>query len=93
MPTVRNLQAGGGPFFEYPYALAGVTRDASGAPLGNCIVVVYRSADDSVAARGLSDGSGNYRLDASSELFHYIVAYLEGSPDVAGTTSNELVGA
>lgn len=93
LPVVRSFVNSETPYFEYPYALVGVTRNASGTALGNCVVVVYRTADDSVAARGVSDASGNYRLSASPSIQHYVVAYLAGSPDVAGTTANTLVGA
>lgn len=79
--------------FEYPYAIAGVTKDSAGAPLASCAVVVFRTGDNSVAAQGSSDGSGNYSLGASNSIPHYVVAYKPGSPDVAGTTVNTLTGA
>lgn len=93
MPVVRTRETGNVPYVEYGYALTGVTRDSTGTALGGCTVVVYRTADDSVAARGVSDASGNYSLPATPSFTHYVVAYLAGVPDVAGTTSNQLVGA
>lgn len=93
MPTVRNFQGGSGPMFEYPYAISGVTRDSAGTALGDCTVTLHRTNNDTVAARGVSDGSGNFRLDASNTLTHYLVAYKTGAPDREGTTVNTLVGS
>lgn len=94
LPSVRAFRHGSGddPIFEYDYYISGVTRDLNGNPLGGCTVTLYRTSDNSVAAIVLSDGSGNFRIASSSSLTHYIVAYLPGSPDVAGTTLNTLVG-
>jgi hypothetical protein len=69
-----------------------VTKDSDGNPLASVAVVLFRTADNSVAAQGVSDAGGNYRLDASSEIQHRADAYKAGSPDVAGSTVNTLVG-
>lgn len=93
MPAVRSFATDSTPFFEYPFAITGVTKDSAGAVLANCVVVAFRTSDDSVAARGTSDASGNYRLDASPAIAHYVVAYKAGAPDVTGATVNTVVGA
>lgn len=93
LPTVRGFINGDTSVYVYPFAITGVTKDSTGAPLGSCPVVLFRTADNSVAAQTTSDGSGNYRVDASPAIPHYAVAYKAGSPDVAGTTKNNLVGA
>lgn len=72
--------------------VTGVTRDANGTALGNCNLILVRTLDNSVAALSTSDANGNYVIYASSLLTHYLVAYRPGSPDVAGTTVNTLVG-
>lgn len=92
MPAVRSFQSGDSPSFEYPSTISGVTRDSAGAALGSCLVALYRTVDDSLVSRVLSDASGNYRFDASQLISHYIVAYKAGSPDVEGSTVNTLVG-
>ena len=74
------------------FTIAGTTRNASGSALGNCTVDLFRTADDSVAARTQSDANGLYSIVASSEVTHYAVAYLAGAPDVTGATVNTLVG-
>ena len=96
MPRVRSFLVGGtsmSPYFQYPYAIRGVTQNSTGAALGGCIVTLFRTADDSVAARTVSDVNGNYFCNASVALTHYVVAYKAGSPDVEGTTVNTLVGS
>jgi hypothetical protein len=89
---VRNFNGIPKTTADQDFTISGVTRDSTGAVLGNCVIDLFRTADDSVAARTESDGSGNYKIYASSELTHYAVAYKAGSPDVAGTTVNTIVG-
>ena len=93
MPAVRSFNDGeGGGYFPQRYAVSGVTKDSTGTPLGNCQMHLFRTNNDSIAALGTSNGSGNYSLGASPAVQHYVVAYLPGAPDVAGTTVNTLVG-
>jgi hypothetical protein len=71
----------------------GVTKDSTGAALGTCAVDLFRTADDVVMDRTVSDASGNYEFrSASLSTAYYVVAYRAGAPDVAGTTVNTLVG-
>jgi hypothetical protein len=41
----------------------------------------------------ISDAGGKYSIPVNIGIQHYAVAYLAGSPDVAGTTVNTLTGA
>lgn len=93
MPTVRSYMNGDTPMFEYPYSIAGTTKDNAGAALPACNVKLFRTADDSLVNQATSDGTGRYITPASNVLSHYVVAYLPGSPDVAGTSVNTLVGS
>src|SRR5258706_13707919 len=93
MPAVHGFSNGVTPVFTYPYSIAGITKDASGNALGNCMVQIFRTADDSYVSQVTSDANGNYNIPASNLFQHYLVAYLAGSPDVAGTTVNTLLGA
>ncbi len=77
------------------WALTGVTRDSTGAALGNCAVVVMetgRIAVDGapVDAMTVSDESGNYAVDLPNNNAHSAFAYLVGSPDRAGVTLNTI---
>ena len=71
----------------------GVTRDQYGAPLGSCVVQLFRTADDLFIMEVTSDSNGNFLLQSwYTPDTHYIVAYKAGSTDVFGTTLNTLVG-
>lgn len=72
----------------------GITRDQYGAPVGSCVVQLFRTSDDLLIMENTSDSSGNFLLQSwYSPDTHYIVAYKAGSPDIFGTTVNTLVGA
>jgi hypothetical protein len=71
--------------------IIGVTRDSAGAILAGATVKLYRTQSDEYLAQTISDGSGNFSLDVPGPSPFYLVAYLPGSPDVAGATVNTLV--
>jgi hypothetical protein len=75
---------------SYNAAVTGVSRDSTGAALGNCTVKLYRAWDDAMIASTVSDGSGNFTLYPPSSGPYYLVAYLDGATDVAGTSVNTL---
>lgn len=80
--------------FYGAFHISGVTRDSTGAALGNCTVHIYDTGTDTKQATTVSDGSGNYSVSlATNSGFFYVVAYLPGSPDVAGTTVNTVTAA
>lgn len=68
--------------------IIGVSRDATGVALGNCVVKVYRTSDDVVVATTTSDGSGNWTAYPNQPGPYYFVEYKAGSPDVFGTSPN-----
>lgn len=71
--------------------LVGTSRDASGAPLGSCVVRGYVTATNALAGTVTSDSSGYFALCTYSTGAHYLVAYKAGSPDVAGSSVNTLI--
>jgi hypothetical protein len=71
----------------------GLTKDSTGAVLGNCAVHLFDTATDAEIEQTTSDASGNYSFRYASTKPFYVVAYLAGSPDVAGTTVNTLTGS
>lgn len=83
------------PVFPPPnLKISGVTRDSSGVALAACTVDLFRTIDNQFILQTISDGSGNYVFDGVQQGFtYYVVAYLAGAPDTAGTTLNTLVGA
>ena len=75
------------------YAISGITKDSAGVALGNCVIKLFRTSDDLESYSTVSDANGNYTLPVNNLTQWYAVAYKSGSPDVAGTTVNTLVGA
>jgi hypothetical protein len=74
------------------FVISGVTRDSTGSPLGSCKVELFETATDKKANETYSDGSGNFTFTVhfnDTQQF-YLVAYKNGSPDVAGTTIDEI---
>lgn len=81
------------PALSRPQIISGVTRDASGNPLGGCTVSLFSTATNVLREVVTSDANGNYTFSAINDgASYYAVAYLTGSPDVSGTSVNTLVG-
>jgi hypothetical protein len=76
------------------FRISGTTKDATGAVLGNCTVDWFNTADDLKLDTTTSDANGlfEFRTAGQPPNAYYLVAYKAGSPDVAGTTVNTLVG-
>lgn len=73
--------------------ITGVSRDNTGAVLANCAVALYRTVDDVMVERQISDANGNYSFSTVGLAEqYYIVAYKVGTP-VRGTTDNTLEGS
>jgi hypothetical protein len=77
------------------WVITGITKDSTGAALGNCRVVAFetgRIAKDGAPVVGetISDGSGNYSIPVPLNTIYHLVGYLPGSPDVAGSTVNKV---
>jgi len=68
--------------------IIGVSRDATGVALGNCVVKVFTTVDDTLVASTTSDGSGNWTAYPNAQGPYYFVEYKAGSPDVFGTSPN-----
>lgn len=77
--------------------ITGVTRDSTGAALGNCEVELYMRNGGQTAgtfvARTTSDGSGNFTFRVGPGQFYQHIAYQVGSPDKAGISTRTVVGA
>lgn len=73
--------------------ISGITKDSLGVALPACTVSLFRTSDNLFIQSVVSDGSGNYSFPGvGCGETYYVVAYKAGSPDVAGTTINTLVG-
>ena len=75
--------------------IKGLCVDTSDAPLSGVDLHAFRTSDDAFAGYEVqSRTDGSYDLATNFPgVNHYVVAYLSGSPDRAGTTVNTLVPA
>lgn len=75
--------------------IKGQTIDESSNALSGVTVQAFRTSDDTFAGYEVqSRTDGSYDLPTNFPgVNHYVVAYLAGSPDRAGTTVNTLVPA
>lgn len=82
------------------FAITGQTLNATGTALGGCRVIMLDTTRmvpggdiNPIVAETVSDGSGNYSITAPRPMTYQLIAYLPGSPDVAGITRNDVVTA
>lgn len=74
-----------------PYFLNGQTQLVGGTPAASTVRAFLTATDVEVSAPVGTDASGNYAIPTNFiGQNHYCVAYLTGSPDLAGTTVNTL---
>lgn len=83
------------PKSNYPFVIAGVTKDKDGVALGGCTVKLFTATDDVLRYTMISDATtGAYSFVVPSNGWTwYAVAYKAGSPDRTGATVNTVVGA
>jgi len=77
-------------------SISGVTRDSSGAVLGSCTVWLFKTSDKSFVAEVTSDavtGAFTFTAVEGGATRFFIRAFKDGSPNVFGTTDDDLVGA
>jgi len=72
------------------FTLSGVSRDSTGAILGNCVIDLFLTGTDILQQSTVSDAAGNFWFSLMAPGPYYIVAYKAGSPDVTGATANTL---
>jgi hypothetical protein len=78
------------------YSVSGITKDSTGVALPSCDVNLFTTSDDAFRYSVTSGADGSYKFIGgliSPSKDHYCVAYKAGSPDVAGTTQNDLKGS
>lgn len=77
------------------FRITGTTKDSTGAALGSCVVNWFLTGTDVKLDSVVSDANGLYEFRTAGQppTTYYLVAYKTGSPDVAGTTVNALIGS
>lgn len=83
------------PPLELPrLVISGVTKDSTGAALGNCTVHLHRSSDGVRVQTKTSDGSGNFTFDpVNNGNGPYQANAVDAAGTVVGITANTLYGA
>jgi hypothetical protein len=83
------------PYPPTNFKISGITKDSTGAVLASCTVDLFITSTNILFGTATSDANGYYQFLGIGQppTAFYIVAYKAGSPDVAGTTVNTLVGA
>lgn len=74
------------------FGVTGVTRDLNGTPVGGVTVKLFRTATDELVETRVSNENGIYLL--TTQYYpdtHYVVAWKNGLPDIAGATPNTLI--
>lgn len=75
-----------------PQFIYGQVQNASGTPMASVNITAFITATNQPDGSCVSDSNGNYQCPCNTPgVAHYLVAYLPGSPDTAGVTSNTLV--
>ena len=70
--------------------LSGVSRDSSGATMGSCRVMIFRTEDKAFVVETTSDASGNWSVNLMRGGPFFLVEYKAGVPALAGTSVNTL---
>lgn len=86
--------------WDYPFAyssgrsgarlISGVAYGATGSPIPGATVRLFNTATGLLVCTATADSAGNYVVTEPNNVASFVVAYLPGSPDVAGTTVNTL---
>ena len=89
---VRMSPSAAPPIAQKNWLFTGQTQDGGGSPLASCAIQVFRAGDFSLAARGTSDGSGNFSI-AVSGPGPYFYRAVDSGGTVAGTTLGTLLAS
>ena len=71
----------------------GFSRDASGGVIAGVTVKCMLTATDTKQSEAVSDVNGLFVVSTAEAGGHYLIFYKTGTPDIAGTTVNTLLGA
>ena len=86
-----------GVIFETPsyLVISGITKDETGTATAGFTVylMAMRAGVPTLIETTISDAGGGYSFTVGSGDVYWILSYLTGTPDKAGATKNNLVGA
>jgi hypothetical protein len=83
------------PFFDrvlgaQKWQMVGVSRDCTGVAIGLVRIMLFDARDNKFIQETTSDAGGDWSMIVPSVGPFFLVEYKEGSPDVAGTSANDL---
>ena len=78
---------------ERNYTITDITRDATGAALGLCTVLLFNAANNVLVLTTTSDASGNYSFVVDKTQTYYSYETKTGATPVAGASLQNLVPA
>lgn len=73
--------------------LTGQTLNSAGAATGGVTVKLYNTITGLLVDTQVSDTGGNFSVTDPNNVACFMVAYLAGSPDICGTSIDELIGS
>lgn len=79
-------------FAQSHYSISGTTRNSAGTALPACAVNLFETATELWRAGVTSDSLGAFSFPVNGDRAFFLNGYKTGSPDVAGTTLNTLMG-
>lgn len=76
------------------FVISGFSRDATGAILANCTCNLFDTLSNRYIDTIISDANGYYEFHTAAPggVTHFLVEYKVGTPDVFGTSPNNLQG-
>jgi len=72
--------------------ISGITRNSDGSINGGATVQLFNTVTGALVDTQVSDAGGFYTLTDPNNVASFVVAYEAGSPDIAGTSKNNLMG-
>jgi hypothetical protein len=73
--------------------ITGFVYDVTGSPVSGAIVQLYDTATGLLVDQTTSAGDGSYTVGDPNAVNCFLVGYLFGSPDTAGTTVDTVAGS
>lgn len=83
--TVGNASTG---ILRTALNIDGVTRDAAGVALPGVAVRLFRTDNDLIRDRGVSDSAGRYGLSPYDATAHYVVGFMAATADATIFTAD-----
>lgn len=78
---------------NFPYRIAGITKDSGGSPIAGVNVDLYTTVADVLVASMVSDANGIFSFGVQDSTTKYYIRAWRLAPPIQGTSVDTLVGA